>query len=90
MAFLFPFTQGGSDANMSIATQVMIFAATAMGLNIVVGLAGLLDLGYIAFLGAGAYAAARPRRDSAFATVGWQPPFLVVCSSAPASRPPSA
>ncbi len=43
---------------MSIATQVLIFAATAMGLNIVVGLAGLLDLGYIAFLGSGAYVAA--------------------------------
>ena len=41
VAFLFPFTQGGSDANMSIATQVLVFAATAMGLNIVVGLAGL-------------------------------------------------
>ena len=52
VAFLFPFTQHGSDANMSIATQILIFAATAMGLNIVVGLAGLLDLGYIAFLGA--------------------------------------
>ena len=58
VAFAFPFTQGGSDANMSIATQVIIFAATAMGLNIVVGLAGLLDLGYIAFLGAGAFTAA--------------------------------
>ncbi len=77
VAFLFPFTQGGSDANMSIATQVIIFAATAMGLNIVVGLAGLLDLGYIAFLGAGAYTAA-VLSDSAFATVGWQPPFLLV------------
>ena len=51
VAFFFPFTQRGSDANMSIACQVLIFAATAMGLNIVVGLAGLLDLGYIAFLG---------------------------------------
>ena len=77
MAFLFPFTQGGSDANMSIATQVIIFAVTAMGLNIVVGLAGLLDLGYIAFLGAGAYTAA-VLSDSAFATVGWKPPFLLV------------
>ena len=54
VAFLFPFTQNGSDVNMSIASQVLIFAATALGLNIVVGLAGLLDLGYIAFLGAGA------------------------------------
>ncbi len=77
VAFLFPFTQGGSDANMSIATQVIIFAVTALGLNIVVGLAGLLDLGYIAFLGAGAYTAA-VLSDSAFATVGWKPPFLLV------------
>ena len=77
VAFLFPFTQGGSDANMSIATQVIIFAATAMGLNIVVGLAGLLDLGYIAFLGAGAFVAAILSR-SAFATVDIHPPFIVV------------
>ncbi|MFP5417392.1 MAG: branched-chain amino acid ABC transporter permease, partial [Actinomycetes bacterium] len=77
VAFLFPFTQGGSDANMSIATQVLIFAATAMGLNIVVGLAGLLDLGYIAFLGSGAFVAAILSR-SAFSTVGFHPPFIVV------------
>jgi branched-chain amino acid transport system permease protein len=77
VAFLFPFTQGGSDANMSIATQVIIFAATAMGLNIVVGLAGLLDLGYVAFLGAGAFVAAIFSR-SAFATADIHPPFIVV------------
>ncbi len=77
VAFLFPFTQDGSDANMSIATQVIIFAAAAMGLNIVVGLAGLLDLGYIAFLGAGAFVAAILSR-SAFATLDFHPPFIVV------------
>jgi branched-chain amino acid transport system permease protein len=77
VAFLFPFTQGGSDANMSIATQVIIFASAAMGLNIVVGLAGLLDLGYIAFLGAGAFTAAVLSR-SAFATAHVHPPFIVV------------
>jgi len=77
VAFFFPFTQNGSDANMSIATQVLIFAATAMGLNIVVGLAGLLDLGYIAFLGCGSYVAAM-LSTSAFATIDWHPPFLVV------------
>jgi branched-chain amino acid transport system permease protein len=77
VAFFFPFTQGGSDANMSIATQVIIFAAAAMGLNIVVGLAGLLDLGYIAFLGAGAFTAAVLSR-SAFATADIHPPFIVV------------
>ena len=77
VAFSFPFTQNGSDANMSIATQVLIFAAAAMGLNIVVGLAGLLDLGYIAFLGAGAYVGAT-LSTSAFATIGWKPPFFIV------------
>ncbi len=77
VAYLFPFTQNGSDANMSIATQVIIFAATAMGLNIVVGLAGLLDLGYIAFLGAGAFVAAILSR-SAFSTLDFHPPFIVV------------
>src|SRR5690606_19396351 len=77
VAFLFPFTQGGSDANMSIAAQVLIFAATAIGLNIVVGLAGLLDLGYIAFLGSGAYVGAMLSRSS-FASIDWHPPFIVV------------
>jgi branched-chain amino acid transport system permease protein len=77
VAFLFPLTQGGSDANLSIATQILIFAATAMGLNIVVGLAGLLDLGYIAFLGAGAYVGAL-FSGSAFSAIGWHPPFPVV------------
>ena len=77
VAFLFPFTQHGSDANMSIATQILIFAATAMGLNMVVGLAGLLDLGYVAFLGAGAFTAAILSR-SAFSTVDFHPPFIVV------------
>ncbi|GAA1554385.1 branched-chain amino acid ABC transporter permease [Kribbella hippodromi] len=76
-AFLFPFTQNGSDANMSIAGAVLVFSATAIGLNIVVGLAGLLDLGYIAFLGSGAYVAAT-LSTSAFATIGWKPPFLLV------------
>ena len=76
-AMLFPLTQNGSDANMSIATNVLIFAATAMGLNIVVGLAGLLDLGYIAFLGAGAYVGAA-LSESIFATIKVQVPFLVV------------
>jgi branched-chain amino acid transport system permease protein len=77
VAFCFPLTQGGSDVNMSIASQVLVFAAAAMGLNIVVGLAGLLDLGYIAFLGAGAYVGAA-LSTSGFATIGWKPPFIVV------------
>ncbi|WP_441246665.1 branched-chain amino acid ABC transporter permease [Kitasatospora sp. McL0602] len=56
-AAAFPFTQT-SDQYTSVAANILIFATVALGLNIVVGLAGLLDLGYVAFLGVGAYAAA--------------------------------
>ena len=56
-ALVFPFTQN-SDEFTSIGANILIFAMVALGLNIVVGLAGLLDLGYVAFLGCGAYAAA--------------------------------
>lgn len=40
---------------LEVATQICIFAALALGLNIVVGFAGLLDLGYVAFYLVGAY-----------------------------------
>ncbi|MEZ5855713.1 MAG: high-affinity branched-chain amino acid ABC transporter permease LivM [Hyphomicrobiaceae bacterium] len=36
--------------------QILIYIMLAWGLNIVVGLAGLLDLGYVAFYAVGAYA----------------------------------
>ncbi|MFF2654399.1 branched-chain amino acid ABC transporter permease [Streptomyces sp. NPDC058045] len=55
-AALFPFTQS-SDQYATLGAYILIFATVALGLNIVVGLAGLLDLGYVAFLGVGAYAA---------------------------------
>jgi branched-chain amino acid transport system permease protein len=38
--------------------QILIYVMLGWGLNIVVGLAGLLDLGYIAFYAVGAYACA--------------------------------
>ena len=37
---------------------MIVFTMMAVGLNIVVGYAGLLDLGYVAFYAAGAYTAA--------------------------------
>jgi branched-chain amino acid transport system permease protein len=36
--------------------QILIYVMLGLGLNIVVGLAGLLDLGYVAFYAVGAYA----------------------------------
>jgi ABC-type branched-subunit amino acid transport system permease subunit len=39
-----------------VGVDTLIFALLALGLNVVVGFAGLLDLGYVAFYGFGAYA----------------------------------
>ncbi|MCW8903488.1 high-affinity branched-chain amino acid ABC transporter permease LivM [Sedimenticola sp.] len=40
---------------VDVATYVLIYVMLGWGLNIVVGLAGLLDLGYVAFYAVGAY-----------------------------------
>jgi branched-chain amino acid transport system permease protein len=53
-ALLFPIISG-NDANIDSAANALAFAALALGLNIVVGFAGLLDLGYAAFFAIGAY-----------------------------------
>ena len=42
---------------VSSMVVMMIFTMMALGLNVVVGYAGLLDLGYVAFYAAGAYVA---------------------------------
>ena len=53
-AVLFPIVFP-NDANIDSAANALSFAALALGLNIVVGMAGLLDLGYAAFFAIGAY-----------------------------------
>jgi ABC-type branched-subunit amino acid transport system permease subunit len=51
---IFPFvTSEGNLFRYGLIT--LIYALLAMGLNVVVGFAGLLDLGYVAFFGFGAY-----------------------------------
>jgi branched-chain amino acid transport system permease protein len=40
---------------LELSIQIGIYAAMALGLNVVVGMAGLLDLGYAAFFAIGAY-----------------------------------
>jgi branched-chain amino acid transport system permease protein len=71
---------------LEVATQVGIFVALALGLNIVVGLAGLLDLGYVAFFAVGAYSWAifgSPHGNILFGSTAfplpawWFYPFLV-------------
>ena len=55
---LIPYASSGGSSYqsyMEVATMVGIYIAMALGLNIVVGLAGLLDLGFVAFFAVGAY-----------------------------------
>ena len=50
---MFPFVFSMYQTN--IMTTALIYVVVGLGLNIVVGLAGLLDLGYVAFYRVGAY-----------------------------------
>jgi len=52
---ILPWAGRDNTSVLDLAIQIGIFAALSLGLNIVVGLAGLLDLGYIAFFAVGAY-----------------------------------
>ncbi len=56
---------------------IFVYVILAMGLNIVVGYAGLLDLGYVAFFVIGAYGNAfLTSPNSWFVQQGWVPEFL--------------
>ncbi|MEK7737924.1 MAG: ABC transporter ATP-binding protein, partial [Pseudomonadota bacterium] len=54
LALPFALTAAGT-AWVRIANLAILFVFLSLGLNIVVGYAGLLDLGYVAFYGVGAY-----------------------------------
>lgn len=57
VGLMLPALVAGAEQRYAIdtATQVLIYIMLGWGLNIVVGLAGLLDLGYVAFYAVGAY-----------------------------------
>ncbi|HFB98016.1 MAG TPA: high-affinity branched-chain amino acid ABC transporter permease LivM [Bryobacterales bacterium] len=54
-AFVLPFLPFADRQVMDIGILVLTYVLLAWGLNVVVGLAGLLDLGYVAFYAVGAY-----------------------------------
>jgi branched-chain amino acid transport system permease protein len=55
IAVIVPWTPWGDRALVDSLVLVMTYVMLGWGLNIVVGLAGLLDLGYVAFYAVGAY-----------------------------------
>jgi branched-chain amino acid transport system permease protein len=59
LAAMVPFLWSQTAAELDAAVFAIAYVMFALGLNIVVGFAGLLDLGYVAFYAIGAY------------TVGW-------------------
>ena len=54
-ALVLPFFYDSGSAFLEDCTVALIYTVFALGLNIVVGFAGLLDLGYVAFFAIGAY-----------------------------------
>jgi branched-chain amino acid transport system permease protein len=65
-----------NDYWIGVMARICLYAILALGLNIVVGFAGLLDLGYVAFFGIGSYLYA----FLASAHFGVHLPFLVAVS----------
>lgn len=63
---------------LEVIFQISVFSALALGLNIVVGFTGLLNLGYVAFYAIGAYL---------WAFFGSQQPFLL--DAIPGTAPPN-
>ena len=53
VAVAFPFFSSSYQTN--VMTTALMYVVLGLGLNIVVGMAGLLDLGYVAFYAVGAY-----------------------------------
>ncbi len=62
VAVLLPFL-GSSGYVLRVGVNLGLFVLLALGLSVVVGYAGLLDLGYVAFYGFGAYAYAMLSSD---------------------------
>jgi branched-chain amino acid transport system permease protein len=66
LAIAYPFYVTGLPTNIPLiltlptvhdSVTIIVFVVMAVGLNVVVGYAGLLDLGYVAFYAIGAYTA---------------------------------
>lgn len=76
-----------SRGSVDIATMTMIYIILGLGLNVVVGLSGLLVLGYGGFYAIGAYTFALLNHYYglgfwiACRWRDWSPPLLVSCSA---------
>src|SRR4051795_13074967 len=58
LALAYPHIVSGNQDLLDASIQTLAYVIMALGLNIVVGFAGLLDLGYVAFYVIGAFVVA--------------------------------
>ncbi len=65
-AVLLPMTPLADRYVLDVMVMVLTYTALAFGLNIIVGYAGLLDLGYVAFYAIGAYTCALLGKNFSF------------------------
>ena len=72
-AVLLPMMPFANSYILDTAIRVLTYMMLAWGLNIVIGLAGLLDLGYVAFYAVGAYTYALLSKDHGFGFWGALP-----------------
>ncbi len=84
LAALAPFAFAGSPA-LTDMTLAAAYVVMALGLNVVVGFAGLLDLGYVAFFAIGAYTAAY-FASGFWANAGADGHGVAILASGPASH----
>ena len=61
---------------VNVASQILLYAVFALGLNVLVGYAGLVSLGHAAFFGTGAYTA------GILAANGWGEPISGLLAAA--------
>jgi ABC-type branched-subunit amino acid transport system permease subunit len=86
IAALFPIIDG-DQTQQTVIVGAGVFVLMALGLNIVVGYAGLLDLGYVAFFAIGAYSYAIANFGNIFVQNGHlgyvQPPNITPANATP-------
>jgi branched-chain amino acid transport system permease protein len=68
---------GLNNYYLTLLTNISVYAMLGLGINIVVGYAGLLDLGYAAFFAIGAYATAYMLTNPTIAVGPWSVTFPI-------------
>jgi branched-chain amino acid transport system permease protein len=79
-AAAFPYV--GNAYQVDVGTGVLLFVILGLGINVVVGMAGLLDLGYAAFYAIGAYTTAILTADAGFSWWAALVPAMVAAAVA--------